>query len=198
MTPRNYLSWTQYSIFKKSPEQYRKKYLLGESGYQSKEQLFGKQMADIREGREDTEDELIEHIKTLLTYYPKTDYEMTATVKIGRSKVILLGVFDGADLKKHIIGEDKTGRLWTQKQADDWKQLTWYAYIYWLNKKIIPKLQLNWIETKEENGQIVATGNIKTFETARTIKDFIKLQVEINKVWTGIVGLCEKEWTEVL
>lgn len=210
MTPRSYLSWSQYNIFKRSPETYRKLYILGEKGFDSKYMRFGKQMALMREGVENAEDELVQSILTFLPQYPRREHEMTAKVKVNGKTVVLFGKFDGVDLRKHIIGDDKVGlaehitkkgnksKVWTQKKVDGDKQITFYSYIYYLNKKIIPKFQLNWIETIEENGEVVATGNIKTFETTRTVKDFIKLQANINKVWTGIVDMVDQEWAGVV
>ena len=88
--------------------------------------------------------------------------------------------------------------MWTQGQVHSNKQLTWYAYIYYLNKGVIPKIELNCIETMSVNGVTVATGNIKTFQTNRTVRDFIYLQSDINKVWKEIVNFCTTEWQGVL
>ena len=140
MTPRPYLSYTQYSVFRRSPEEYRRKYLLGEQGFQSKEMAFGREIANIREQGEVAEDKLIAFATDLLPTYPDKNYEMTAIVKVDKKDVMLLGKFDGVNLKKHIIGEDKTGKHWDQKKVDKWEQLTWYAYLYWKKLKRIPKL----------------------------------------------------------
>lgn len=200
MTPRNYLSFSQYSLFKRSPESYRKLYILGERGFSSKYTEFGKKIALIREGKEKPEDEIIETVMTFLPQYPDREYEMIAKVKIPEipGKVSLLGRFDGVNFKKHIIGDDKASKKWTQARADKDEQITFYSYLYYLNKKHIPKFQLNWIETEDNDGAVVATGNIKTFETKRTIKDFIRLQTSINIVWKGIVEMSKSEWGGVV
>lgn len=198
ITPRPYFSWSQYFLFGRSPEEYRRRYILGEKGFTTKQTIFGKEMALIREGKQGTEDILIESIKNFLPQYPVREKEMEIKVMINGKAVVLLGKPDGVDPKKHIIGDDKTGKLWTQKMADESEQLTWYAYIYWKIKGVIPKLQINWIETEIVDGLVVATGNVKTFETTRSVKDFIVLQSRINHRWKGILELCEKEWSEVL
>lgn len=199
MTPRPYLSWSSYSLFKRSKGEWKKKYLLGEESYQNKYTAFGSKMAEIRDGKEDTDDEIIKSITTFLPQYPHTEYEMTATIKVNGKKLVLFGKFDGVDLKKHIIGDDKTCiKIWTQGQVHSEKQLTWYAYIYYLNKKVIPRLELNCIETTVYNGHVVATGNIKTIATKRTVKDFLFLQKDINKVWKEIVDFCDMEWKSVV
>ncbi len=199
MTPRPYLSWSSYSLWKRSRREWARKYLLGEKGYTTPAMLFGSKFALARDGKDKIEDELIKSIVTFLPQYPHTEHEMTATVKVGGKPVVLYGKFDGCDLRKHVVADDKTCRtMWTQGQVHSNKQLTWYAYIYYINKKVIPKLELNCVETAVDRGQVVATGNIKTFSTARTTRDFVSLQSDINKVWKEIVDFCEQEWKGVL
>lgn len=192
MTPRPYLSWTQFNVFSHSPAQYRQRYIFGEQGAYTRAMAFGKEMALKREAGDD---EGIEHLTMFLPKYPRREYEMTAPVIIDDKEVILLGKFDGVDLRKHIIGDDKTGKHWTQAMVNKDEQLTWYSFIYWRAKGILPKLQLNWIETIEGS---IATGKVETFETMRTVKDFLSLTYKIRKVWRGISQLCEKEWSSVL
>lgn len=199
MTPRPYLSWSSYSLFKRSKSEWKRRYLLGEEGYQTASMAFGSKMAELRDGQEETEDELIKSILTFLPQYPHTEYEMTAETKVDKKPLVLFGKFDGVNLKKHIIGDDKTCRkMWTQGQVHSNKQLTWYANIYWLKHKVIPALELNCIETTLFNNHVVATGNIKTFKTKRTMKDLLYLQADINKVWREIVDLCNNEWKSVV
>lgn len=198
MTPRNYLSYSQYNLFKKSPERYKKVYILGEDNIKNRYTEFGRKIALIREGKEITEDKIINMMLDFLPSYPNREEELRVRVKVGRKFIVLLGRCDGVDFEKHIIADDKTGKKWTQKMADNSEQLTWYAYLYYKKFKIIPSLEINWIETEEEFGQVVATGNIKTFKTTRTVKDFIKLQSEINKVWLGIEKMVELEWSKVV
>ena len=195
MTPRPYFSFSSYRLFGQSPDKWRKHYLLGEEGIQTPAMAFGKEMALIRENGND---EGLEHLTMFLPKYPRREVEMTTVIKVDGKKVILLGKFDGADFKKHLIGEDKTGKSWTQKMADDSEQLTWYAFLYFQRKKIIQKLELNWVATTTQDGKIVATGEVKTFSTLRTHKDFIILLSKINKRWRGITALAEREWKNVL
>jgi len=192
MTPRAYFSWSQYNLFGRSPESYRQRYIYGDEGFKSKEMLFGKQMAEIRENGEEDK-----FILSKFSQYPRREYEITATVKIDGKKVVLLGKLDGVNLRKHIIGEDKTGKFLNIGSVSRLEQLTWYAYLYYLKFKKIPKLEVNWIETKEENGKILATGNVKTFQTQRTIADFLRLHAKINARWRGVLKLCAKELNEI-
>lgn len=195
MTPRPYFSWTQYDCFGRSPKRWKEIYLLNRPGAKviTPAMSFGKIMA---ERREKNEYEAIKYLELFLPKYPHREYEMTCSITLDQKEVILLGKFDGVDLKKHIIGDDKTGKKWTQGMVDKNEQLTWYAFIYWKKKGIIPRLQLNWIETREVSpGIIEATGKIETFETRRTPKDFIILVGKIQKRWRDILKLCENEWS---
>ena len=141
----------------------------------------------------------LEHINMFLPDYPNREYEMKVIITIDRKKVTLLGKFDGVDLRKNIIGDDKTSLNWSQSKTDKLEQLTFYALIYWLKKKVIPKLRIHWIETDvESGGDVVATGKVQTFETTRNVQDFIRLQSKINKRWRGIIELCQKEWDKVI
>ena len=100
MTPRPYLSYSSYSLFKRSKTEWAKKYLLGQKGFVTEAMRFGKQFAKIREGVEEAEDELIKSIVTFLPQYPRKEYEMTATVKVSGKPLVLYGRLDGADTYK--------------------------------------------------------------------------------------------------
>jgi hypothetical protein len=173
---------------------YKKVYLDGIK-FTSKQMRFGSKMAEQRES-----DELDEHFKMFLPKYPRREYEMRVEVDFEKNKKLeLLGRFDGVDFRRHVIGDDKTGVTeWTQAKADKLEQLTFYALIYWKSKKVIPKLELNWIETEIVAGVVRATGKVVCFKTTRTMQDLLKLLSEINSVWRGIIKLCEKEFAKVV
>lgn len=195
MTPRPYLSWSQYHLFGSSKKAYQKAYFEGQT-FENKYTIFGKEVAQMRE--KGVEIDGWEHINMFLPDYPRLEHVMTAEVLIDKQNVVLLGRFDGVDLRRHIIGDDKTGLKWTQERADKEEQFTFYSYIYWLNKKVIPRVRVCWIETVVRDGEVVATGKIETFETTRTVQDFINLQGKVNKRWRGIIELGEREWAKVL
>lgn len=203
--PRPYMSWSSYFLFKRSPKEWVKRYVYGEKGPTSKWYEFGKMVSLAREEGIESNDPMVQHLVNFVPSYPHTNYEMTATVMIDGKKVKLLGKFDGVDLRAHIIGEDKSGlathvtksgnisKEWNQKKVDTWEQLTWYSYIYKKSVGRIPRLRLHWFETVEKNGEIQATGNVKTFSTTRTVRDFIVLQANINKVYRGMIEAIKAE-----
>lgn len=202
MTPRSYFSWSSYNLFGQSPKKWKERYLLGEAGVMTPAMAFGKAFA---EAREKGDSEGIEGLELFLPVYPRREVEMLATVKVDKKSVVLLGRIDGYDPKKHLIVDDKTGSVpWTQARVDSNEQLTFYAFIYWVKKKRIPKLRLHWIEvelTANKEGWrdiIRPTGRVETFETTRTVKDFVVLMNKIQKRYRGIISLCESEWAKVV
>jgi len=196
MIPREYLSWSSYDLFGRSPKRWKKRYIDGEE-YQNARMAFGKRFALMREGKLNSDG--FEKVLAFIPDYPKTEHEMRTVIKVDKKPVTLLGIFDGFDPRKKIIADDKTGVKWTQKIADATEQLTFYAFIYWKETGNIPKLRIHWVQTEVmPNGLVVATGKVETFETTRTIQDFIRLNSEINKRWRGIVALCDAEWAKVI
>lgn len=207
MTPRPYFSWSQFNLFGRSEESFRKTYVYGYK-FNTPHTAFGREFALMREKREYPDD--YTNIMLFLQQYPKREYVMTAYTIIDKKKVMLLARPDGIDFRRHIIGDDKTGlathitekgnisKEWDQKKADKCEQLTFDALVYWKKKRVIPRLRIHWIETKKlKNGVIVATGRVETFETTRTMKDLIVLNVKINQRWRGIIKLYEAEWKKV-
>ena len=198
--PKNYLSWSQYFLFKKSPKEYKRLYVLGEEGFKNYAMFLGSKLAEeLEKGKKSSQYDMVEHIKNFLPRYPHREHEMTATVKIDGDKVVLLGKMDGCDKRKNCIGDHKASLNWTQAKTDKSEQLTWYAYIYWLNLKKIPRLFIHWIETiKNKLGKTIFTGKVETFETKRTVQDFLSLQSDINVVYRGIKKMYHEEWSNVI
>jgi hypothetical protein len=199
MTPRPYLSYTQLSLYERSPERYYQKYFLGEEIEETEAMAFGKRFHEIIEHDEKTEDLIIEHVKNFLPSYPEREYQFHSVCNVGKEVVPLLCVFDGYDDKKRSIGEFKTGRKWTQKMADELGQLTFYAFAYWQVYRELPKeLSLIWIETTETYAGVQATGYVRIFQTTRTIHHMIQMQQRIEKAWKGIKELSDKEYKSIL
>ena len=66
---RDYISWSQYSLYKKSPEEYERRYMIGEASYISPEMEFGSNFAEgLAKGSDDLE---IEAARLVLPNYPK-------------------------------------------------------------------------------------------------------------------------------
>lgn len=187
---KNYLSWSQYSLFLSNPEEYRRTYILGEPNFTNIEMDFGAKIANGLEKEDLTGDAEIDFCKITL---PKVD-EKEKEMRVKFEEVPLLIRMDGF-IKPNIIHEYKTGHNpWTQRKVDTSEQLTFYAFAFFLATNKIPEISLFWIPTKKENGVISLTGdNPVEFKTKRSISDFTKISKKIKKVWKEIGEMVKQE-----
>lgn len=209
---KQHLSWSQYNLFLKSPETYKKVYIYGEPSFQNVETRFGSKIASGLEQDDLTGDAEIDFCKVSLPEVDEKEKEMI--VQVGDMKLLIR--MDGYK-KDHIIYEYKTGHLaktkegkkpkvpWTKKMVDNWEQLTFYAYVYWLINRVIPDLYLIWIPTKKiDTGEVNNWGNPiykieltkekpVVFHTKRTLSDLAKISVKIKRVWTEIGEMVKEE-----
>ena len=188
--PREYLSWSQMSLFKRSPEQYRRYYILGEERGTTPEMEYGKRLADVLEKGDDGKDILISGLYSLLPKYKIPEKELTAEA----GGIKLLGKLDSYNPETHDFYEYKTGKVpWTKRRADNHGQLTFYAMLIYLNYKVLPKMKLIWAETEWDNGEIIATGRIKEFPTKRSLADILRFMADIQKIAKKISIMYKKE-----
>ena len=105
---------------------------------------------------------------------PQGEVGMTATTKSG---IKLFSIFDGLDKKDRILYEYKTADYkdaWTQWTVDRHRQLSFYAYVFHLTyHSFFREIRLYFLNTKN--------ATIKTFNTARGIRDIEHIGDEIEK-----------------
>lgn len=189
-TPRSYLSYSSWKLFRRNKQEWINTYLMGHSR-DFKGTQFGKDFAKARELDQDNGDSDGNFARIFMPKYPKREHQMEATLTWkDLQQCTMHGKFDGYDPRKRLIADDKTtystkgkAHVWTQKEVDELEQLTWYAYIFWKKFGTLPRLELNWYNRN--------TNQIKTFRTVRTVKDFLKLNVEIKKTWREILETCD-------
>jgi len=180
-----YLSYSQYTCFLQSPEEYKRRYIDGVK-YTSKYMEFGKMIAEISENRKKENPNTNEKLALeLLPVFEETEKKLEAVW----NGVPLLGYLDGYN-KGEII-EIKTGtQPWTQKRVDEHEQLDFYAIMLKETEKIKIediKIKLIWLETMVDvDGTIFLTGKKEQFETKRTLRNEIYLAPKVKKVWKGI------------
>ena len=186
---RNYLSFSQLNLWERNPDQYYRQYILGEDGQDNKYLKLGRQMATALEfGFDAWHDKMIEMMLVFMPSYPKKEFKITAKL----DGIKLLGVLDGFNPRKLIIGEYKTSKNnFTQKMVDTSTQITFYSLLVWLKYKKLPnKIFLHWARTIENShGELGLTGDFQTFETKRTLKDIIMLSRRIKRAWNCISNL---------
>ncbi len=181
---KSYLSWSQLSTFERSPSLYVRMYFEGER-LDNKYLRFGKKLANRLETGEPIKDNPpLEMAASLLPSSPVREYKLI----VDYDGILLLSKLDGFDEKKLILREVKSGKRWTQNMVDRNDQITFYATAIWKKFKRLPrKIYLDWVETDElDNGAIIATGRVKTFETVRTLEDIVRFRLRIKNAWRGI------------
>lgn len=195
LIPKGYLSWSQLSLFERSPKEYKRIYILGEEQRTSRAMEYGSKLADVLENGDDGEDVLISSLYSLLPKYKTMEKKIEA--ETGGIKI--LGKLDTYCPKTHNFREYKTGKIpWTQRKVDNHGQITFYAMLIFLAYKKIPKdIELIWAETEYIDGEIQATGRIKTFKTKRTLIDIMKFMARVGKVAKQINEIYKKSIKDI-
>ena len=162
-TPKPYFSWSQLTTLENSEQEYINHYIKGNPKFQTKEMKFGKN---------------------------QNDDDIPFETEIDGVKII--GYLD--KVEKGLIVENKTGKKnWTQERVDNHGQLDFYALLYYDFTGFIPRIELIWKETKEENGEIVFTGRVEKFERKITRKEIDNMRKRIKKALKKIDKLMKIE-----
>ena len=179
---RRPVSWSQISSFEYDPEQWFKRYFLGEEST-SPELEFGKKVGKLLE----TDPTFLPQIKR----QSKMEHEFKCEFK----GMELIGYADSfCTITNKKMEEYKSGvKLWDQKRVDEHGQITQYALMHFVMTKIPPEeleITLWWMPTKrEESGDFKVKisfiepieKNIKMFHTKRTMRDVLIFGERINK-----------------
>lgn len=187
-SPRGYLSWSQLNLWEKDPNLYYQVYFEGLDQFRTKYLELGKRMATtLANGFDEERDPLFEMLSVFMPAYSHREFDLKAEFE----GIPLVGKLDGWNGKTLTIGEYKTGKNWTQGMVDRLGQLTFYALLVWLKYKRLPrKIFLHWARTDEDMfGNLKLTGDVRTFETQRTLRDLILFSKRIKVTWTGICEL---------
>ena len=169
-------SWSQYSSFSYSYQQWFDKYILGKEQETTPQLRFGKDFAKAVEDNT--------HTAPVLRY-SHVEHEIRVNHPDGFPMV---GVFDSWSPSTLELGELKTGvKPWTQKRVDEHGQLTYYAMMLYLKDKIKPediKMTLQWLPTGFHGDFSYDFTNkenplIHSFETRRTMLEVLELLSDI-------------------
>lgn len=198
-TPRDYISYSQLDLFERSPEEYRQRYFYGKT-FSNGATEYGRRVHEALEvgcddsGGED-EDGEFDHFRTFLPKFDHSEYE----IKTEWDGIPLYGKLDLYSEGK--IGEIKTGvdtngGRWSVAKTNKSLQLTFYAALVWLSKQALPEaITLYWLPVVEKDGKRACTGEIRIFQTMRTMSDIIRLKGRIVKAWEGIQKMAEEEYS---
>jgi hypothetical protein len=205
LLPRGYLSWSAYSTFKRSKEEYIRHYFYGEpKEFSSKYTRFGKRFADAMEYMAKyperkyvpfKDDPILDMIARSIPRLGSPEHDAQGLLPSSRGYIPLLAKLDDYRPKTHDFDEYKTGkRKWTQGMAQNHGQLKFYALILWLNYGVIDqRKRLVWIQTEDgPDGDVVPTGIVMPFEVKYTIADLLQFGNEIVKVAHEISDLYQE------
>ena len=174
LLPTSYISFTQWQMWLKSPERYKREYFEGEDKLDTKYLRFGKGAAEAREKRELKEGEIT---------------ELELKVEIGG--VPVLGYIDCYNSKEHYFEEEKTGKVpWTESKVQKWEQLPFYATLLkWKYGTMPDHCVLHWFETKDQDedqgglqNDIEFTGYEKEFRRDFDEREILRIEESIVKV----------------
>lgn len=193
---REYLSWSQYSLWNKSRREFYKRYCLGEESKPNKFFNKGNEIGNYLETGDipfDCEDEMLQVVGDVV---PKLDImEDKLTVEIGNIKLLCYvdsGAADGTEFLEYKSGK----KPWTQELVDDHEQLNMYALAYYIRSEqtVIPKCKLVWIETEETEDGLRYTGQVLQFERVFTEDDMVKM---LSKILVTVQEIDEWEYNEL-
>lgn len=191
ITPRPYFSYSQFSSFKYSKQQFLDNY------YYNKPQNsvymdLGKRLGTALQFRKKKEIAVIEKIKKQIPTAEIYEKELKTTFK----GIKLLCYLDGYSETKNEIMEFKTGKA--PSEASWRSQMLFYCVaLFLINKKLPNKITLYWCKTYfNENEQLILTGDVKQYDIKIDIKDVIIFSGEMVKAWEGIKRLCEHEFLQ--
>lgn len=138
--PKQYLSYSQFQMWKQNKNRYIKEYFEGGDKLDTKYLRFGKKQAQEKEDGavHDTPEHLRFHLN---------EYEFNCEV----NGVPIYGKIDACDPDVPTFREDKTGKIpWTRSKVEKHRQLTFYAMaLKQVLGKIPEKAYLVWLETED-------------------------------------------------
>ena len=196
LTPRPYLSFSQLTLFERSPELYAEQYLYNQKQRISRNMSYGSKMAEGLEFETATGDPMLDLMMARIPKFELMDKPVEATLEDGKAKIRLLAKPDTSKADYSAFKEYKTSvRKWTQRMADESGQVTFYATVIWLKTGKIPQdIELVNVQVDyDEEGRLAPTGELLRFPTKRTMTDIIKMTKRMRDGWHGIKSLCEKE-----
>jgi hypothetical protein len=173
---KEYLSWSQYSLWTKSKREYWKRYGLGEDRSQNKFFEKGRELANALEYDDDGSFSSDELLSVVLENVPKLHYmEHKVEVELSNGEK-LLSYLDSCDFVGWEFYEYKTGKEpWTQERVLAHEQLLFYALSLFIKsgRTTIPTCKLFWIETEQTEEGLKYTGLVESFE-----RNFSELEIE--------------------
>lgn len=177
--PRDYFSWSQYDLWKRSKKQYYERYVLNKPFFETKYIKKGKEFANLIASGEISRDA---NLNDVLMQVPRGDmFEYELNCRLGSTQHTLKGFVDSGYVDGHHFYEYKTGKeLWDKERVENHSQLLFYALMYYLKYGAIPTCTLVWIETIEDiEGNLIFSGRVEEFNREFTQRELLLLELDI-------------------
>lgn len=196
---KKYFSYSEFYTWCNDRERYYQTYIEGVETPPNDAMILGSIVHEtlenpkkewIKELKENKMHKRIGVVRKLLDKMePKKIGQPEVSMIAKKDDVKLFSIFDGFDKKNRILNEYKTSdkESWTQWRVDFNKQLSFYAWVYYLNcHSYFREMNLYFLDTKK--------GNVKTFKTIRSRRDIMLIEKEVLKAVDEIkkAGLWEK------
>ena len=201
------LSWSGLSSFEYSPEQWYRKYILGEKDPESKEMMFGKHFARAIELYKEQHPKAIKFDITVKgqTVEVNTFSKVEQPFKIlFGGDIPLIGFADSfCDKTKKKFREFKTGKAeWTQKRADEHGQILMYMLMNYVTNQVRPEdttFYLDWYPTEETGDFAIGfkTTKPKTFRVKYTTLDILQFGARINKTVNQMIEYANQKENKI-
>ena len=135
--PKQYFSYSQFSLWLKNKDGYRKRYYLNEKQIETPEMLFGKKIAKILEDKR-----RLRKVKR----YSRSEYP----IKCFLENVPVIGYIDSFDPEQKRFIEFKTGHTeWDAVRVAKHEQLPFYSLlIETAHKEVTDLCSLVWLQTR--------------------------------------------------
>jgi len=168
--PRPYISYSQYSLWKSSKDQYRKRYYEDAPSIETIETLYGKKIGLMVEEEKHHDDEVL----SKLINYPCKEYRIEVEIDEGLK---VLGFLDQFHPETLSLLEMKTGHRnkagkapWDNLKVHKHKQLVFYSLLIELKHgDVHPTAILQWLETEFADETIEFDGHILTSKSGRKL-----------------------------
>lgn len=182
--PKPYISASQVSTWTYNKGQYVDRYIFNIPTYESPELLFGSRVSKLMEkGKWGREKKELRAVLDKLIRYKIPEYKLEATFTTKKGEFNFLGYMDSYDIVSNRILEYKTGRtIWDQKRANEHFQTMIYAAVIFNATGRIPKVWIQWIPTRQENGVSVPVGKVHTFKVDVTVGKMVAALKKLKKV----------------
>lgn len=174
------LSWSAISSFEYDPEQWYRKYVLGQPDPETVEMRFGKEFAkSIEDGTCDK--------KYGMRLLPLLAKRKEYAFKVQFGDMQLIGFADAFDeVNKTRLDEVKTGKKpWDQARANGHGQIDMYLLMNYITHRIKPedvKCSIVWVPTQEMGDfsiDFVRPIKPRQFPTKRTMQDILRFGARI-------------------